>query len=293
MINLTVKNDLQKHGIMLVSSSNDEFETELANNLKDYQAGVTPYLDAVKPFAVFVKNSSSKDVVGVSLRWDIIKLDGSVKVIPQTESAPNRLLGGKPRNSLTRGGLIASNSSRFFTLNWEIQGLVRDESQNKFVNRPTALDNKNLQSLKKYLPKLRDEQQKLIDQAEKISVSIDGVFFDDGTFIGTDQNYLFASMTASIQAKKDFANEVRKAISVKKNTKDIFDWFESLVKERPLAPEKFNSEAEKYEYSYKIEMYYAAKQALLKKQKLSNAEIIEIVTALDDGDSIQLKKENS
>ena len=291
MKSLVVNNKLEKYGVTIIPSTNSDFDTELTTYLKDSKESVASYTDAVKPFAVYVKNTSNKDIVGVSLRWEITKLDGSIQVSPQTEMSPNQLMGIKPRNPLLRGGLISSNSSRFFALDKNIQSLVRNESDTKTWNRSSVLTDEKIKQLQNYVPELRAKKQKIAEESSSISVVIDGIFFGDGTFVGTDRDYLFATMKAHIKAQKDFVKEVREAVKAKKSPKEIFKWFEFLAAERPLAPDRLNSnEAENYEYSYKVEFYYSAETSLRKKQKWTESEIIEKIMATEFDDSILLRK---
>lgn len=293
MKSLVVNNKLEKYGVTIITSTNSDFDTELTTCLKDSKESVAPYTDAMKPFAVFVKNMSNKDIVGISLRWEIIKPDGSIQVSPQTEMSPNQLMGIKPRNPLLRGSLIPSNSSRFFALDNNIQSLVRNESDRKIWNRPSVLTGEKIKQLQNYVPELRAKKQKMAKESISISVAIDGIFFGDGTFVGTDQDYLFATIKAYVQAQKDFVKEVREAVKAKKSPKEIFKWFEFLAAERPPAPDRLNSnEAENYEYSYKVEFYYSAETSLRKKQKWTESEIIEKITATEFDDSILLRKED-
>lgn len=291
MKGLVVNNDLEMYGVILVPSTGSDFNSELITYLKNNQKDLSFYSDAVKPFAFFVKNTSAKDVVGISLRWEIQNADGSSQIFPQVESAPNQLMGFKSRNLVTRGSLIPSNTSRFFAWDADIQSLLRDESQNLASDRSSTLKYQRLEQLKKSIPKLRNKTQKIMNQAVNISVSIDGIFFNDGTFIGVDQNYLFATMRASIQAQKDFIKEIREAVKAKKNTKIIFDWLESLASKRPIAPDRFNNETEKYNYRYEVTLYYSAKQALNKRRKYADNEIIKQIANLQTDDSIVLRKE--
>lgn len=292
MKNLVVNNNLEKRGITLIPSASSDFDTEIAASLRDNYESATLYVDAIKPLTVFVKNTSTKDVVGISLLWEIAKADGSIQIIPQAESAPEPLMGIKSRNPVTRGSLIPSNSSRFFALDNNIQSLVRSESENLIWKRPSSLTGEKIKQLQNYLPELQVEKQKMTSEAVNISVSIDGIFFSDGTFVGVDRNYLFAAMKASIQAQKDFTKEVRETVKVKKSAKEIFNWFESLASERPSFPDRFNDETEKFDYSYKVELYYSAKQALLKKQKWTESEIIEKIISKTTDDSVLLRKED-
>lgn len=273
MKNVFVKKDLINHGITLVTSTDADFGTELNTFIKDNDEDVLSFIDAVKPFAVFVKNTSTKDIIGISLRWEIVNSDGSINNLPQMESSPGQLIDFKRRNPAKKVNFIPLNSSRFFALDKTVQQLVRSESQRKLNS--STLNGEELDELRKYLPKLRSEKQAIADKASKISVSIDGIFFGDGTFIGTDKNHFFAYMQATVDSRKDFVQEVREAIKAKKSIKEIFTRFESLASYNAPSIDELDSQERMYEGSYKAHLCIWAKQAIAKKVKLNESKVIE------------------
>ncbi len=296
MKNVVVRNNFEKHGVTLISSNNESFDTELANYLKGNQEGVTPFIDAVKPFTVFVKNTSTKDIVGISLRWEITSYDGSVQSFPQIESSHSQLMGIKPRNSALKKGLasslIPSNSSRFFVLDMTVQQLVRNESQRATINDSSSLNGEKLKHFNEYLPQLQARNQKTMNDAISVSISIDGIFFSDGTFIGDDQNHFFAYMKGALDARRDFIKEMQGSVKAKKNTAEIFSRLESLASYKPLSINELDSEEKMYAESYKAQLRVSAKKALAKKKKLSEREVVEEIAATELDNWIPLIKEN-
>lgn len=95
MINLETINNLQRYGVEIVSSTDANFNAEMIQ----YTGGrntVVPLVEAAKPLAIFIKNNSPKDIIGVSLRWNFVKLNGEVHTSRQIESITGGLMGRKP-----------------------------------------------------------------------------------------------------------------------------------------------------------------------------------------------------
>jgi hypothetical protein len=296
MSNLKAENNLQKKGVLLITPSDANFEAELATYLKGNQEIVKPFIDAAKPFVVFVKNTSGKDIVGVSLRWEITKSDGSIQVSPQDESTPYLLMGGKTHAPAEQGGfnfsLLPSNSAIFFSLNPLAQSTVRTESKRAANNRPSFLTNEIRNQLEEKLAKGQINSQRLSNESQNIAVSIDGIFFNDGTFVGEDKNNFYATTEALIRAQRDLTKEIRAAGKAKKSTSEVFKRLESLASKKPEYPDKFDSKAEEAEYFYKIQLFNFASQTLRRSLKLSKEDLIGEITSNDLGKWSSLRKED-
>jgi uncharacterized protein affecting Mg2+/Co2+ transport len=295
MPNLAAENNLQKKGVFLKTPSDADFDAEIAAYTKADNETLNNLIAAEKPFTVLVKNNSDRNIVGISLRWVITDADGNERIFPQSESTPNLLMGGQTHAPAEKGGksfsLMPAHSSRFFSLDPSVQATVRNESRAAARGSQTTLTAQMLGRIQENIPNLKNNKEKLLAASENISVSIDGVVFEDGTFVGNDKNFFLAGFQATIQARKDFTKKIQDAGKLKKNASETFAGLQSLASDKPAAPEKFNSETEKFDYTYKIELRNLAEEALRKKQKLSESEIIEEITSRDTNGWTRLSKE--
>ncbi|MDQ3712023.1 MAG: hypothetical protein M3388_07365 [Acidobacteriota bacterium] len=128
MTDFEIKNNLQKFGIEIISPTDANFDSELTRRIGDFDV-VLPLVEAAKPLVGFIKNNSSKEVVGISLRWDFIKSDGE-EVFSSSGgvSSPGVLMGKKPRDPWMVGktSLINSNELRFFSYFFDVVQTIQN-----------------------------------------------------------------------------------------------------------------------------------------------------------------------
>ena len=293
MINLAVNNDFKKHEILILSPNDSGFNAELNNYVKGNFENVNNLLKAAKPLTVVIKNNSHRNIVGISLRWEITDANGNRQSIPQSESTPGILMGGATRASVEKGGksysLLPSDSSRFFSIDPAVQSIVRNQSRS--VNFQSAETAEYLRQISEFIPQAKNNKEKILGDSEIISVSIDGIVFDDGTLMGADQNYFFDSIRGVIQAHKDFISEMKGLNQRGENVNATFNKLDEMASKRPDYPEKFNSKSEQFDYSYKIQLYSLAQSALRKKDNLNEKDFIKNLTSSNFGNWTELHKE--
>jgi hypothetical protein len=62
-----------------------------------------------------------------------------------------------------------------------------------------------------------------------ITVSIDGVFFEDGTFVGPDTTNFFAQAQAVVAAKRDLPQQISDQLQSKKQPMEIYKTLEEVT----------------------------------------------------------------
>ena len=178
--------DLPEHGISLIAPSDRAFTK--AKTI------------TIDPYSVLLKNTSSRAVVGYSINWQCF--DG------KTESA-NRDMSHdrKFSNSLGFAFMYGEESERRAVLK-NADEVIQPNS--------TWLISPNFPARK--MSGAVEEVSIGLDQAAlaevqaacpTMTVTADGIFFDDGTFIGPDANNFFAKVKTQMDARYELLQGVQ------------------------------------------------------------------------------------
>lgn len=181
--------DFPEHGVQIVTPVDPSFDETVKKYFKN-----NPPPDTTQPFSVFIKNTGKKLVLGYALTWELKDSEGKVIVrntVGYTE--PGLLMGDEIPKGMEHTTAIEPNSFRCFNWNSKIEP--------NHVSRTGASESDAV-------PNLVASQ---LSRASDISVSLDGVFFDDATFIGPNETGFFDQMQALFRAKSDLLDEVATA----------------------------------------------------------------------------------
>lgn len=249
-VQISIK-DFPIHGLELIGPSDPAFKDKISTLLKDKK---NPVVDTLKPYSVFLKNTGNKAIVGYWLKWEMIKLDGTVVSREAGGINPDALMDGDITDlghlSLTTGYAIKPNSTRFVSLAFSLgeeevggtigayaSGTANEAEVEQFQQ---AAKNRNPSSM---ADKLVTELQSY----SNITVSVDGVFFQDGTFVGTDNTIFFAQVQAHIDAKRDLLEEISFATKRKRSSQEIFSDIEeiannqyAIIRQNPTTSDYYN-----------------------------------------------------
>jgi hypothetical protein len=141
----------------------------------------------IKDLSVFLENNSDQTIVAYSVRWEI----GS-QGIPRTISFADPIWLATP-NLKPGNGVIAPYSRRFVSL---LQGgnAISAQSDNSKIRKAIIKSARGLHN------RFKGEQD--------WRVSIDGVIFADGRFIGENKGGFFEITKAKIEADRDFYRDL-------------------------------------------------------------------------------------
>ena len=226
---VTTKNSdlFRQHGIQIVLSSDPDFEV----NLKQYLGIDSDEFDKVikitKPFSLIVVNRASKEVIGCAIRWEFVNASGQVSVFPQIVSSPGVLMGMKPSDPRMIGktSIIPVKNSRFFSFDYGVEqtllnwNMKRDDSIYRKIALTDRLNNRMLDG--------QANKNRLLSMFSGVTVSLDGVFFSDGTFIGEDTFFMFDAIRGEVQARIDLAKQLSDSYSKRADLKIVLDEFVS------------------------------------------------------------------
>lgn len=206
--------DLPDRGLSIVSPSDPTY-MQLVSEL--LQGKSDPLVQTLAPYSIFVKNNSDHAVVACILKWQMVTSSGKTLLwkMDYTNFQP---LMGKDISEVKEGFTIRPGRNWFFTpsyLNFE---------QEPIESRPEALEDLN---------RILTQLQKFVS----ISVSLDGVFFEDGSFVGPDTTEFFAQTQAKRDGRRDAFLEI---VNEKKSGKTDAEIFKSVEK---MSNEKINARA--------------------------------------------------
>ena len=211
--------DLPEHGISLISPSD---------------ATVSKSPKTVDPYSVVIRNRSSRAVVGYSIKWECFdgKNESANRDISYDHWFSNILgvvfLHGEEterRNVLsTLEEVIEPNSSWHISPNFPARKIDGDS---KAVS--TGIDEAVLAKIRAACPVM--------------TVTVDGVFFDDGTFIGSDTTNFFARVKTQMDVRYEVLQGVRDELQSGKNPVEVFNGLERIrdSEETPVSGDETRS----------------------------------------------------
>jgi hypothetical protein len=108
-----------------------------------------------------------------------------------------------------------------------------------------------------------------------VTVSVDGVFFENGIFVGRDENLFFDFMRGQIQARKDLLKQVVDANKARVTDKeilntlfpDILETRQSRVKQRA----SYASAEESFQGGYRASLLSLRKEIMRQRSKMSDS----------------------
>ena len=228
-IQLNVK-DLPAYGLNLIPPTDPHFQEELSIPLAAKQGNSLE--EGLRPYSVLFKNKGKKTVVGYRLTWEMTKADGTVSLRQNGGVNPGALMGnrqqGLENRALVGGFAVKPNSMAFVSLAGAMSldggsgmggfagGLADQAAMDQLLRAKdtTSLVNAAIADLRNFTT---------------ITVSIDGVFFEDGTFVGPDATGLFADVEAELNAKRDLMEELAFALDKKQSVAEVFSYIEEVA----------------------------------------------------------------
>jgi hypothetical protein len=196
------KRDLPSQDLHIITSAEPSFEAMVATYFKTQPKTANKNLE---PFSVFIKNSGKRTVVAYILVWQLVKRDGQVLTNRTAYSEPAMLMGENmptdPRFKHTQA--IEPEAVKCFSWSAPIAGEpdVRLDSYRDLQSEQRQQSEESNDAIR---AKLTNE----LEQSTDLTVSLDGAFFDDGTFVGPNTTGFFERMQAIVQAKVDLLRDI-------------------------------------------------------------------------------------
>lgn len=267
---ISIKSDLG-HGIAVIGPSDPSFDERLAA-ITSGDEDLRQLVEAAKPFSLFIKNDSGKDIVGCSIKWEFTKTDGTVVPLGNSYSTPGVLMGMKPVDPslVNKTSLVGVNSAAFLSYDPLVKQYV-----DVALNNPggtASLNQKSREFMRSYVAQLRQQQEKLTQSVTNITVSMDGAVFDDGLFVGPDGNMFFTHLQARVNAQREISQSVDRDLKQNKRSAEILDRVEGISKKPRAANKPGPSREDYYAQTYDESLHLYADELLrVKNSKGSDA----------------------
>jgi hypothetical protein len=219
--------DLPERGLALTPPSDPAFDQRVAS-----AAGVEAddTTDAFTPISVLLSNAGHQDIIGYSLRWELVRADGRTSIHWSGGVNGSALMG---QSSAQGSQLSISRSSAIPAGRGTLVSPIFSPGQGMGVVSGVAKDR-----MPQLVQAIREGNHSLaakvisaeLAECVSITVSIEGAFFDDGTFVGPNSD-LFERYKASMDAERDLYQEIQFALSHGKTSeealKDVEEWASS------------------------------------------------------------------
>lgn len=241
--------DLPQHNLRLIGPSDPTFDERLRSELKGDSNEV---IDTLKPFSVFFENKGERPIVAYLIQWCFTTKDGRNQYYRKALMNPQPLMEGEnlSQELQLQSGRIEPDSARFLSLlSTDGSGMLRAEVSPK--------EAEELKQGKKFartslLKRFSTQAAKFAE----ISVSIDGAFFDDGTFVGPDTSNFFAQTKAAIDARRDLLNEI--AIGLSNPTMTTDSVYGRILETAAHPSESIDSNSTPTDYYNYFKKFYAS-----------------------------------
>jgi hypothetical protein len=174
---------------------------------------------SVDPYTVVLRNTSSKAVVGYSIKWECF--DGKMES-PTRDMSHDR----KFSNSFGFAFMYGDESERRAVLNNADEVINPNTTWLISPDFPARKMNGRVEELS-----ARRDQAALTEvqaACPTMTVTLDGVFFDDGTFVGPDTNDFFAKVKTQMDVRYEVLRGVQSDLKSGKDPTEVFRGLEQI-----------------------------------------------------------------
>lgn len=242
------KKDLPQHGLRLLGPSDPAFEEKLTS---EFKGETNELLDTLKPFSVFLENRGERPVVGYLIQWCFTTTDGHNQYYRKALVDPQALmdvLDLSPELKRQQGWIEPGSATFLSLLKTDGSGFVRSDASAK---EAAEFRKGKMPDETSRLARFRNEAAKFA----QITVSIDGAFFEDGTFVGPDTSNFFAQTKAMIDARRDLLDEIAAGLSTSGTTTDSL--YERLKETAAQSSVEIDSASTPADYYHYFKKFYA------------------------------------
>ncbi len=206
---------LPDKGLILIGPTDPTFEEKARSVLKGRKDFT---YETLKAYSVILENKTQKTVVAYSLRWEYPAPKGQIGIWDQSFGQGSRLLDGTKRktNALDdkRGPTIDPGEWKLITPKSYIG------SESRVTSDAQAAD----QGYRTYLQSVADRLG-----SGGLTVTLDGAFFEDGTFVGPDRAGYFDIFKAEVTARHDLMARVVAASKARQGLAQVASEIESAL----------------------------------------------------------------
>lgn len=225
---------LPDKGLILIGPADPSFEEKAAsalNGRKDFT------YETLKPYSVILQNRSQKTVVAYSIRWEYPAPKGQIGIWDQSFGEGSRLLDGGRRKT---------NPSE------DKKGLTIDPGESKLITPMSYIGSESRVTPDAqaadpgYGTYLRSVSDRF--SGGDLTVTLDGAFFEDATFVGPDRTGFFDIFTANVTARHDLMARVVAADKTGQGLAQVASEIESALPARKQLHPDGTTRADYYQY---------------------------------------------
>src|ERR1041385_6363304 len=281
-VNLNIhKKDLPESGLVFVLPSDSIFDQKFSKAITRQPEFATV---GQKPISVLLENKTQKTVVAYRIVWAFTTVEGVTHHSNSTYSSPRALMEGEdlaPDMERQTKKIIPNEAILFSAI-----PIGRDGRPTVAVEATAERLQKIQQGQKLDTDELREIAAAQLSKYTDITVSLDGAFFDDGTFVGPDSTEFFEEMSAQIKASSDLLDEISRRVHSSVPKQEILQDLESIANQatKSLGP---NSTANDHYNYYRI---YYAKHVVRSRKPLGDDEAITEARRSKDRGWAELRK---
>lgn len=215
--------DIPQHGLLLVDPSEPFSERITFSFISKWQT----ISDTVQFRCLALLNESDQTVVAYKLLWNLEHANGARWVDEKSFANIEVLMGVEPIEKQGKNfddPTIKPGSFRLFSLSTRMPIDIRSEAERS----------SGIKAVTGGMPFPQDESEGADDV--RATVSIDGAFYSDGRFVGSDATGYFAMVRAEVNAKLDLLHEVNRQVETGRPLGELFDRLianSTLVQYRP------------------------------------------------------------
>lgn len=244
---LNVK-DLAEHGLIIIGAADPAFNGTVSALQKNKPS---PALEAVRPFSVLIKNTGRRAAIAFVLKWELMEADGKVHTETNQYFTNWSLMG---RGTSDPGGNIIRPNAAWFL----VPGFGMEVGSPGFVDDPKLTDYLNRRGVQ-------------LAQYTNVTVSLDGVFFDDGEFVGPNTTGFFEKVGAIRDATWDLRRDIKDRITGGKSPEEVLNHVAEIAKGPRVRLGRNSTVADYYSYYKQLE----AENLLRVRSKSGNDKAVE------------------
>jgi hypothetical protein len=201
------KRDFPERGVHIVTPLDPSFDEKVRKHFKKRNP------EELKPFSVLIYNSGSKMVLAYALTWKLIRQDGQVITKTVGYSEPDLLMGKEEAKGpdYKHTTAIETDNVKCFTWGSQVEPDSEDPTENGGARDSVFGGKGSTADLQDNATRLREQLAAQLSDATDITVSLDGVVFEDGVFIGTNSLF-FQQLQATVNAKVDLLRELGQGV---------------------------------------------------------------------------------
>lgn len=210
-VQINVK-DMSAAGLHLIPSTDPAFEGAFSGLLGS--AATSPIIAIEKPFSVIFQNNSSSLVCAYAVRYQLVDASGKQLNSDWLWIA----IGESGRTSLAvpPGGDVFITPLRALAGEPAATGGGNTALDEQAFKRSTAMANR-------------------MSKQNSITISLDAVIFEDGTFVGANDTRAWEQINAYLYAKRGVLSEVAARHASGESDASILQWLSGLTSPNPTA----------------------------------------------------------